>query len=84
MKIPQNFQGAKFKEAKVTVAVTATHNCCFEKNLFASEIGLYALRGSNETTKTFKFNQDGVKVKFDVIVRIREAFSGKEMCEQIT
>ena len=66
------------------MAVKAVRNLMFEKNLFKSEIGLHGFRGSNEITKTFKFDLEKVKVKFDVIVRIKEAFSGKEMCEKAT
>ena len=46
----------------------------FEQNLFKKEISLIGLGASNNITKTM--TQD--KLKFDVIVKIRQAYIKKE------
>ena len=50
----------------------------FEKNMFKSDISFGGLRNNNEIKKTFKPEEIN-KVKFDVIVRIRQAYSKKEL-----
>ena len=53
----------------------------FEKNMFKSDISLGGLRNNNEIKKTFKPEEIN-KVKFDVIVRIRQAYSKKELINE--
>jgi len=51
----------------------------FEKEIFKGEVNLRSLESNNEMTKTLKFDYEKHKVCFDVIVRVKEAYSGKEM-----
>ena len=53
----------------------------FEKNMFKSDISLGGLRNNNEIKKSFKPEEIN-KVKFDVIVRIRQAYSKKELINE--
>jgi hypothetical protein len=53
----------------------------FEKNMFKSDISLGGLRNNNEIKKSFK-PEEIKKVKFDVIVRIRQAYSKKELINE--
>ena len=53
----------------------------FEKNMFKTDISLGGLRNNNEIKKSFKPEEIN-KVKFDVIVRIRQAYSKKELINE--
>lgn len=52
----------------------------FEQNLFKKEISLIGFGASNSITKTLQ--QD--KIRFDVILRIRQAYGKKEMTMEQT
>lgn len=52
----------------------------FEKNIYKSDISLGGLRNNNEIKKSFKPEEIN-KIKFDVIIRIRQALSKKELVD---
>ena len=49
------------------------------KEVFKGEVSLRSLDTQNEVVKTLKFDYEKHKVSFDVILRIKEAYNGKEM-----
>jgi hypothetical protein len=63
-----------FKGQKLTIAVKESKMALWEKNMFKTELAFIHLVEKNEIIKPIKFE----KVKFDVIVRIRQALSKKE------
>ena len=48
MKIPTIYQGAKIKDVKMNLAIKATKNMFFEKNLYKTDISLTGFRNNNE------------------------------------
>jgi len=54
----------------------------FDKDIFKGEVSLRGLETNNEMSKTLKFDFEKHKVTFDVIVRVKEAYSGKEMVQE--
>ena len=63
-----------FKNQKLVVAIKQSKMGFFEQNLFKKEVSLIGLGASNNITKT----QTQDKLRFDVIVRIRQAYNKKE------
>ena len=77
--MPTEIQG-KFKNQNLHVAVKDKLNLFFEKNIFRTDFSMSAFNNNNQITKSFKFD----KVKFDVIVRIKQAYKGLEMTQEET
>lgn len=73
--IPQAIMG-KFRSQKLTVAgKEKTWLGVGEQNKFKHEVALLGLGSSNEVVKTIKHED----IKFEVTVRVRQAYSKKEM-----
>ena len=71
MKIPP---GVHLKNYKLQLAIKESHFMFGEKNIFKTEVSMHGLGSSNETIKAQKFD----KVKFDVIIRTRQAANKAE------
>lgn len=74
MKIPEKIMKT-FKNHKLSIAVKESKMAFFESNMYKTDISFMHFVNQNELTKALKFD----KVKFDVIVRIRQAIGKKEM-----
>ena len=51
----------------------------FEENIDKQEINLHGLAQRNEVIKTIKFDVNGVKVSFDMAIRVKQAYRKEEM-----
>ena len=79
MDIPGELEG-KFKTAKLLFTVKKS-SFFGAKDVFTGEVSLRSLENNNEMVKTVKFDYEGKKLSFDVTVRVKEAYSGKEMTQ---
>lgn len=77
--LPQKVQ-KELKSYKLVVSVKESGFCGFgEKNIYKTEIKFREFANTNEIVQTIKF----AKVKFDVIVRIRQCLNKKETMQKI-
>ena len=68
----------KFYDCKLILAIKESKMGFFEKNIYKNDISLGGLKTNNEIKKSFKPEEIN-KIKFDVIVRIHQAYSKKEL-----